>query len=54
MLLVFPAAPEHMLCLQTGRYDHADRMFNKYVIFYFEFNKLCNLVISHKSAWQLY
>uniref|UniRef100_A0A8C2ZI09 Neutral sphingomyelinase activation associated factor n=1 Tax=Cyclopterus lumpus TaxID=8103 RepID=A0A8C2ZI09_CYCLU len=21
-------APEHMLCLQTGRYDHADRMFN--------------------------
>ncbi|XP_035475157.1 protein FAN [Scophthalmus maximus] len=21
-------APEHMLCLQNGRYDHADRMFN--------------------------
>uniref|UniRef100_A0A4W4DVK5 Neutral sphingomyelinase (N-SMase) activation associated factor n=1 Tax=Electrophorus electricus TaxID=8005 RepID=A0A4W4DVK5_ELEEL len=21
-------APEHMLCLQTGRFDHADRMFN--------------------------
>lgn len=25
-----PAAPEHMLCLQNGRYDHPDRMFNRY------------------------
>lgn len=27
-----PAAPEHMLCLQNGRYDNADRMFNRYFI----------------------
>lgn len=25
----FSKAPEHMLCLQNGRYDHADRMFNR-------------------------
>lgn len=24
------AAPEHMLCLQNGRYDHPDRMFSRY------------------------
>lgn len=29
-LLVLPIAPEYMLCLQNGRYDHADRMFNRY------------------------
>lgn len=29
--LPLAAAPEHMLCLQNGRYDHADRMFNRSV-----------------------
>lgn len=29
--LLPPAAPEHMLCLQNGRFDHADRMFNRYL-----------------------
>lgn len=24
-----PPAPEHMLCLQNGRYDNADRIFNR-------------------------
>lgn len=31
-LTVGSAAPEHMLCLQNGRYDHADRMFNRFVM----------------------
>ena len=25
--------PQYMLCLQNGRFDHPDRMFNKYVFF---------------------
>uniref|UniRef100_A0A3Q2PY34 Neutral sphingomyelinase activation associated factor n=1 Tax=Fundulus heteroclitus TaxID=8078 RepID=A0A3Q2PY34_FUNHE len=28
MFYLVRVAPEHMLCLQNGRYDHADRMFN--------------------------
>lgn len=28
-LRLLPAAPEHMLCIQNGRFDHADRMFNR-------------------------
>lgn len=23
--------PQYMLCLQNGRYDHPDRMFNRYI-----------------------
>lgn len=29
--------PQYMLCLQNGRFDHPDRMFNRYV-FVFNFN----------------
>lgn len=29
LAVLSPAAPEHMLCVQNGRYDHADRMFNR-------------------------
>lgn len=36
------AAPEHMLCLQNGRYDHADRMFNRCVMTFFFFFPLKN------------
>lgn len=25
--------PQYMLCLQNGRFDHPDRMFNRYVLF---------------------
>lgn len=25
-------APEHMLCLQNGKFDHPDRMFNRLVL----------------------
>lgn len=24
--------PQYMLCLQNGRYDHPDRMFNRYIL----------------------
>lgn len=27
----FFLAPEYMLCLQNGKFDHADRMFNRFV-----------------------
>lgn len=27
----FLLAPEYMLCLQNGKFDHADRMFNRFV-----------------------
>lgn len=27
----FSLAPEYMLCLQNGKFDHADRMFNRFV-----------------------
>lgn len=31
LTLVFPRlAPEYMLCLQNGRFDNADRMFNRF------------------------
>ena len=28
--LISPLAPEYMLCLQNGRFDNADRMFNRF------------------------
>ena len=29
--------PQYMLCLQNGRFDHPDRMFNRYVFFFFKY-----------------
>lgn len=26
--------PQYMLCLQNGRFDHPDRMFNRYILLY--------------------
>jgi len=31
MTFSFPSAPEYMLCLQNGKFDHPDRMFNRFV-----------------------